>query len=287
MPDIIHKHKHVKTKLVHVFHPKAVHSDHSSIQFLHSRKDPNNRFAQGGYVQPMINFNHKPELRITEAEFQKWRQDQYRKALEERIRVQEEQNQNEPDDDNENNFHETKSEEEEKEEEDELYKRHKANKANSSSSQRESSKHGNHNYNPDYEASNSDKTYANYPSRSRKTKKKKPSKPSPAAQMAERPRKKTHKHYGFVKQHEAEPEASNISPHIYVMDQTDVDPAYYSTLPKDQMTAASDNQDDIYSGLMSTRYTKLTADKSKLLGDINYNRKKQTKVAASQNRKTQ
>ena len=94
-----HNHKHVKTKYIHIFHPKVIHSDHSSVQFLHSRRDPNVGLINGGYPQPLTNLNeHQPELRITEEEFMKWRQDQLRKARDEQNRVQDER-ENNPDPD--------------------------------------------------------------------------------------------------------------------------------------------------------------------------------------------
>lgn len=296
VPEVLHRHKHIKTKYVHVFHPKVIHHDHSSVQFLHSRRDPNvgnSGIVNGGYPQPLINMN-KPELRITEAEFKKWQKDQMRKVYEERKRqaaYDQQQNQNEndanDDEEEEEEVDETRKEENLAPDEEDLYKKHKANKANSS---RGSSKHKNHNYNrnQDFEASNSDKSFANYPNRS-KSKKKQP-KASPAVQSTgQQSRKKQQpppyrQQYGFVDQREAQAQATNIRPQHYKMDPTDIDPTYYSTIPKDASVAASDNQDEIYSGLLSTKYTRLTADKSKLLGDMNYNRKQQAKSVAAANR---
>jgi hypothetical protein len=292
VPEVLHRHKHIKTKFVHVFHPKVVHHDHSSIQFLHSRRDPNVAgnagIVNGGYPQPLINMN-KPELRITEDEFNKWRKEQMKKIYEDRKRQYEQDQRGNEADDEEEDEEEVDEPKKLETEETELYKKHKANKANSS---RGSSKHKNHNYsqNQDFEASNSDKTYANYPSR-QKTKKKSP-KASPAGQSnGERSRKKQppsayRQQYGYVNLHEAQ--ASNVRPQYFNMDPTSVDPSYYSTIPKDASAAASDNQDEIYSGLLSTKYTRLTADKSKLLGDLNYNRKQQAKsaVATASSRKS-
>lgn len=103
-------------------------------------------------------------------------------------------------------------------------------------------------------------------------------------QNAERPRKNNPNRFGFIQQQETE--ASNVEPQYAIVDPAAVDPTYYSTLPKDQIVEATDQQDDIYSGLMSTKYNKNTADKSRLLADINYNRKQQTKIF-TQNRRTQ
>lgn len=272
MPDIVQKHRHVKTKYIHVYHPKVIHTDHSSLQFLHARNDPNIGLINGGYPQPLINYNKaQPELRITEEEFLKWRQEQLRKAADQRTRHQEDQQHNQEDEDK-DNVDANEAVDDEKYTQD-LFKKHKANKANSSTYQRDAVKHRNHNYNQDYEASNSDKAYANYPNRS--TKKRKTPKPSQAVHhAAERPRKTKPKPYGFVSQQFAEP--SNVE--LKFSDPTDLDPTYYTTLPKDQNGAASDNQDEIYSGLLSARYNKKTADKSRLLADINYNRKQQTKI---------
>lgn len=270
MPDILQKHRHVKTKYIHVYHPKVIHSDHSSLQFLHSRNDPNIGLINGGFPQPLINLNKaQPELRITEEEFLKWRQEQLRKAAEQRKQHQEDQqeigeDENDADEGDDEKFT------------DDLYKKHKANKANSSSYRKDSPKHKNHNYNQDFEASTADQAYANYhPTRS--TKKRKWPKPSQAVrQAAERPRKTKPKPYGFINQQYAQP--SNTEPQFHIPDPTALDPAYYTTLSKDQVGDASDNQDEIYSGLLSMRYNKKTADKSRLLADINYNRKQQTKI---------
>lgn len=255
---------------------------------MHSRRDPNIGLVNGGYPQPLVNLNdHQPELRITEAEFMKWRQEQLRKALEERKRHQQEQENNpDPDGDEDDEMYDAKKYENEDEGgdenyTDELYKKHKANKANSSSGRKESSKHKNHNYNQDFEASNSDKHYANYPSRT--TNKRKAPKPSQTAQTTyNRSRKNSQKPYGFVAQPDTQ--ASNVQLQYQNVDPTVLDPTFYSTLPRDQAMDASDHQDDIYSGLLSKKYNKKTADQSRLLGDINYNRKTQTKLFASRRR---
>jgi hypothetical protein len=286
IPTIKHNHKHTKTKYIHVFHPKVVHSDHSSVQFLHSRRDPNIG-SNGGYPQPLVNLQeHQPELRITEEEFMKWRQEQLRKALEEQKRVQEEQNNN-PDSDNEgeDESYDGKKYEDvdetavDEEYTNDLYKKHKANKANSSSGRKELLKHNNHNYNQDFGASNADKTYANYAMRAT-SKRKTPKTPQYIQSGLKRPRKNAQKQYGFVAQPDSQ--ASNVQLQYLNVDPTVLDPTYYSTLPRDQTEMnGSDDQDEIYSGLMSRKYNKKTADKSRLLGDINYNRKTQTKLFAS------
>jgi hypothetical protein len=242
--------------------------------------------TNGGYPQPSVNFQeHQPELRITEEEFMKWRQEQLRKALEARKRIQDEQKRNDPDSDEDvedENLDGKKYEDVDADEEesytDELYKKHKANKANSSSGRKESSKHKNHKYNQDFEASNSDKSYTNYSPRVSATKK--PKKPSQVVQFNNnRSRKNSQKPYGFVAQ--PDPQASNIQLQYQNADPTILDPTFYSTLPRDQEMNASDHQDDIYSGLMSKKFNKKTSEKSRLLGDINYNRKTQTKLFAS------
>lgn len=252
---------------------------------MHSRRDPNIGLINGGFPQPLVNLNeHQPELRITEEEFTKWRQEQLRKALEERKRVQEEK-ENNPDPNEDDEIYEGKKYEDEDEgnEEnytDELYKKHKANKANSSSGRKESTKHKNHNYNQDFEASNSDKHYANYSMHT--TNKRKSPKPSQTAQTGyNRSRKNSQRPYGFVRQPDTQ--ASNVKLQYQNVDPTSLDPTFYSTLPQDQAMDASDHQDDIYSGLLSKKYNKKTADKSRLLGDINYNRKTQTKLFARRN----
>lgn len=234
----------------------------------------------------MVNLNgRQPELRITEEEFMKWRQDQLKKALEERKRNQEDQedqeNNSEPDEEGDDDIYEGKKfhdvDEADENYTDDLYKKHKANKANSSSGRKESSKHKNHNYNQDFEASNSNRHYTNFPSRT--SNKRKTSRPSQAFQKVNsRVIQNTQRPYGFVSQ--PDPQASNIELQYQHVDPTVLDPTFYSTLPRDQAMDASDKQDDIYSGLLVKKFNKKTVDRSKLLGDINYNRKTQTKLYA-------
>jgi hypothetical protein len=242
------------------------------VQFLHSRRDPNVGLINGGYPQPLVNLNeHQPELRITEAEFMKWRQDQVRKALEERKRVQEERDHHDMGERGDDENYEAKDDEVQDEDyNDEIYRKHKANKANSSG-RKQPSKHKNHNYNQDFEASNSDRHYTNYSSRTSNR-----IKPIPISYT--RSRKNS---YSYRSQPDAQ--ASNVQLQYQNVDPTVLDPSFYSTIP-DQATAATDQQDDIYSGLMTKKFNKKIVDKSKLLGDINYNRKTQTKLYASQRR---
>lgn len=274
MPDIIHKHKHVKTKYVHVFHPKVVHTEipEHSISYLHARNDPNIGLINGGYPQPLLNTakNRHNEFRISEEDFQKWRQEQQRKAVEKRRRLQQ---QYQPDDDDENvNTHEYDENIEDEEqdinyEEEDLYKKHKANKANSAalSSKKEKKKHRNHNYNQDFDSSNSDKIYANFPTRKSSKRPIRPSQRNPHDDS------KNFQVYGTSN---VDAESTNVHQQFLNVDPTSVNPAYYSTLPKH---AELNKQDDIYSGLMSKKFNKNIADKSKLLADINYSRKQQTK----------
>lgn len=272
----MHRHKHVKTKYVHVYHPKAFHTDHSSVQFLH-RHDPNIGLVNGGYPQPLINLNHhKPELRITEEEFLKWRQDQVRKALEQRKRFQEEQQKSIDADED---YEEAQDEPEEEKYEDDGYKKHKAQTSsyNSSSAWKDSSRYGNHNEN-EYETPIVGNTFENYQSSSNyKRKSKRP--PQAYRPSVDRPRK--NHNYGHFN---PDVEASNIQPQYYDLDQMFTDPKHYTTIPKDQEAEASDHQDDIYSGLLSAQYNKNIEDKSRRLGDINYNRKQQTKIFTQRNK---
>lgn len=283
IPELKHNHKHTKTKYIHIFHPKVVHTDQSSVEFLHSRRDPNVGLINGGYPQPLVNLNgRQPELRITEEEFMKWRQDQLKKAFKEAKRTpQDQENNSEPDEEGDDDIYVGKKYEEDDEGDenhtDDLYKKHKANKANSSSGRKES-QHKNHNYNQDFEASNSNRHYANYPSRT--SNKRKATRPSKTAYTGKsRVNKNTIRPYGFVSQ--PSPQASNIELQYQHVDPTVLDPSFYSTLPRDQAMDASDHQDDIYSGLLAKKFNKNTVDRSKLLGDINYNRKTQTKIYAS------
>lgn len=268
-----------------MFHPKVIHSDHSSIQFLH-RRDPNVGILNGGFSQPLVNLKPKPELRITEDEYNRWREDQFQKALDERRRLQDAQEEAELENDNgedEEDYTDDKNETKDDNNED-LLKKHKANKANSTLGRKEIAKHKNHNYHQDYEATNYEKTYANHPSR--QADKKKQRSPLSVRQPAEQPRKKPQR-YGFVGKPEIVAAHSDNKPQYYNY-QAASDPTFYSTIPRDQSVAASDHQDDIYSGLLSNRYDKKIVVKSKLLADINFNRKKQTKaIAASLARRSQ
>ena len=274
MPDIIHKHKHLKTKYVHVFHPKLVdyETPEHSISYLHARNDPNIGLINGGYPQPLLNTakNRQNEFRISEEDFKKWRQEQQRKAIEKRRRLQQ---QYQPDDDDENvNTHEydenVEDDEQDENYEEDLYKKHKANKANSAALSRKKekkNKHRNHNYNQDFDSSNSDKVYANFPTRKSSKRPIRPSQRNPHDDS------KKFQVYGTSN---VDVESTNVHQQFSNVDPTSINPAYYSTLPKN---AELNVQDDIYSGLMSKKFNKNIADKSKLLADINYSRKQQTK----------
>lgn len=257
---------------MHVFHPKVVHTDHSSsVQFLHSRNDPVGGL-KGSFSQP------KPhtEYRISEEDFNKWRQEQQRRALEKRKRQQQQkqqQQQQQPDDEEE--YDENVDEEEEANYDDELFKKHRANKENSAalSGKKENKNHKNHNYSPDYDSSNADKVYAKHPSnKSNNKKQQRPNRPS-----SKRTRPDEFKQYQVYGITNVDAESSNVEQQYTSIDPTAIDPGYYSTLPRDVKNVPATNQDDIYSGLISKKFNKNIEDKSKLLADINYNRKQQTK----------
>ena len=259
VPDIVHKHKHLKTKYVHVFHPKVVHPErHSSIQFLHSRHDPNVGLINGGYPQPLLNLGPSREYRINEEDFFKWRREQQRRAQEKRRKLQK-QHQNQYGDDYEEENGEYEDDQPNYDEE--LYRKHKANKANSSRRHQKESKHRNHNY---ADSSNTSKVYAR-------------GKPKRRPTLEDEEGKK---YFVYGVNDQAEP--TNFEAQYLSIDPTAGDPGYYSTLPKDTRKMASTHQDDIYSGLLAKKYNKEIAEKSKLLADINYNRKQQTKNLSQQ-----
>lgn len=317
VPDVVHKHKHLKTKYVHVYHPKVVHSDHgSSVEFLHSRRDPNVDIVNGGYPQTLINLNRNPELRISEDDFNKWRQEQLRKAWEKKRKAQ-----YDDDDAGYERDDEAELEDEDEDEDETLHKKHRFTRVNSPPGRKESSKHKNHNYQQDYEATNADQAYAKYPSRHANKKQK--FKPSvqvehPASERKRKTKPKNHGSYQHYTHHDAE--ASNLQPQIaeetYPTPQpqksqqppqkvpgptqfdphhklpgptqfgsAQFDPTYYSTIPRDQETQPS-KQDEIYSGLIAADFDKKTASKTKMLADMNYLRKKQTKAASTAQTKT-
>ncbi|CRK93709.1 CLUMA_CG007237, isoform A [Clunio marinus] len=283
IPDIHHKHKHLKTKYVHVYHPRVIHTDHAS--YVHSRNDPNIGLVNGGYPQPLVNLNHhRPELRITEEEFLKWRKEQFMRALEERRKLQEQYGNNpesyDGDDDNANTKDDPDAIEDESKITSNLFRKHKANKANSSSTRYGSTRHRNHNYNQEFGASNYEKHYTHYPNR-QGNKKKKHKQTDTVRQAPNRPKKNQNSNFHY----QQAVEASNLQPSFYNGDPTALDPTYYSTLPKDQQPEPSDHQDDIYSEILSSKYNKNIMAKAKLLADINYNRKQQTKIFTSQRRR--
>lgn len=277
VPDVVHKHKHVKTKYVHVFHPKVINTDHhSSIQYLHSRHDPNIGLINGGYPQPLLNLkpSSTSEYRISEDDFFKWRREQQRRAQEKRRHHQQQQQQQQKhndDDDYEDNGTVADDEEEQSSYDEELYKKHKYNKSNSASlNQRKESKQKNHNYAGDDDSSNSDKVYNNYSNL-----RSKPGKKQRRPQF--RPSTEDEKQYRVYGVSNVDAESSNIEAQFLSHDPTAIDPGYYSTLPKNFKNAPQTNQDDIYSGLLAKKYNREIADKSKLLADINYSRKEQTR----------
>lgn len=258
---------------MHVYHPKVVHTDHhSSIKFLHSRHDPNVGLINGGYPQPLLNLNPSSEYRINEEDFFKWRREQQRRAQEKRRHLQQQHKQNKKSHDydeyEDNGAAEDDSEDDQPNYDEELYKKHKANKS-SSSGYRKESKHKNHSYSDhdDYDSSNSDKAY------SRGKPDKKQRRPSSRLSVEEDNAKK-YRIYGVSN---VDAESSNIEPQFLSHDPTAIDPGYYSTLPKNPLNVPPSNQDDIYSGLLAKKYNKEITGKSKLLADINYSRKQQTK----------
>lgn len=269
---------------MHVFHPKVIHSDRpSSIQFLHSRHDPNIGLINGGYPQPLLNLSPSTsnEYRISEDDFFKWRREQQRRAQEKRRQLQQQQkNHRDDDDDYDDNTGRNDDDNEEEEQpnyDEELYKKHKANKSNSASNknqQKKESKHKNHNYPSDYDSSNSDKVYSNY-SRGKSSNKKQQQQRRPQFKLS--PEDELAKKYRVYGVSNVDAESSNIEPQYLSHDPTAIDPGYYSTLPKNLQNVPPTNQDDIYSGLLTRKINKEIADKSKLLADINYSRKQQTK----------
>lgn len=287
VPDIVHRHKHVKIKNVHVFHPKVVHTEpHHSIQFLHSRHDPNVGLINGGYPQPLLNLSPSTnEYRISEDDFFKWRREQQRRAQEKRKKLQQQQRHQQNDDDDEYEDNGAEEEEEQPNYDEELYKKHKANKANTSSQQKKESKHKNHNYTPDYDSSNSNKVYSNYAQRSKLSSKKQQKRPSfrPSPPVEDETIKK-YRVYGVSN---VDAESTNLNTQYLTLDPTATDPGYYSTLPKNIQNVPPAQQDDIYSGLLAKKYNREIADKSKLLADINYSRKQQTKNLIQRRRSQQ
>lgn len=254
-----------------MFHPKVVHSDHhSSIQFLNSRHDPNVGLINGGYPMPLLNLHPGKEYKINEEDFFKWRREQQRRAQEKRRQLQQQNHnkRNQEYDEYEDNGG-SEDEEDESNYDEELYKKHKANKS-SSSGYRKESKQKNHSYSDrDYDSSSSDKIYSKGNPSTSKQKGRRP----PSRSTVEDEITKKYRVYGVSN---VDAESSNVKPQFLSHDPTAIDPGHYSTLPKNLQNPPT-NQDDIYSGLLAKKYNKEIAEKSKLLADINYNRKQQTK----------
>jgi hypothetical protein len=206
------------------------------------------------------------EYRISDDDFNKWRQKQQRKAsLKKRRRHQQKQQHHIAEDEYDENVNREEEEEEEENYDSNLFNRHRTNKAAPNKKEHKSNK----NYSFEYDSSNSDdKVYAKHPSRKVNSNKKQRRPSRPSKRTKSELLKKYHV-YGIANV-DAETSYSSIDP-------TAIDPGYYSTLPHDVPSVPSSNQDDIYSGLMSKKYNKNIQDKSKLLADINYNRKQQTK----------
>lgn len=99
-----------------------------------------------------------------------------------------------------------------------------------------------------------------------------------------KPKKHHTKNYGFIKPVYEDAEASinhpqytplSFNPSAAIIN---TDPGYYKTLPSDHdIGNIEDNQDDIYSGIISNRYNANVKDKTDTLSNMNYNRKQQTK----------
>ncbi|KAG5674594.1 hypothetical protein PVAND_004548 [Polypedilum vanderplanki] len=126
---------------------------------------------------------------------------------------------------------------------------------------------------PDYDSSNADKVYAKHPPNKSNNKKQQHSN-RPSSKRTRPDEFKQYQVYGITN---VDAESSNVEQQYTNIDPTAIDPGYYSTLPRDVQNVPATNQDDIYSGLISKKYNKNIEDKSKLLADINYNRKQQTK----------
>lgn len=297
LPEIHQRNTHVKTKYIHMFHPKVnnlykiktmrnlnnvfaktfkiVHHDHQSVQY-HSRRDPDNK-----------------ELRISESEYQRWKEMQLAKAHHQQLQELQQQqqqilqqqqmqqfyakehlnhnyhnNDNEDEDDYEDNHYKIGPTHEE------YYKPEPSRKVSkkSKSDKRKSP-------NAERLTSTPKQEFAEY---------EKPFKPSQFVgarpEIRAKPKKQQLKNYGFVKPDYEDAEATANRPQYipFAMNPsavvTNSDPGYYKTLPSDHdIRNIEDNQDDIYSGLISNRYNSNVKDKSDTLSIINNNRKKQTK----------
>lgn len=282
----------MKTKFIHVYHPKVIDASHqSSSPYLLHRKDPTYQLVNGGYPQPLVKSH---DVTLTADDYHRWRRDQMKKAIEHQKRNAqpiyeerevEEADEEENDDDNHDKQRDVQDEDRFEGERytDQLFRKQKANKANVNL-KNQPEKHRNHKYHQDYETSSAEKGYANYSNR-QQWNRRKPTKQSSSYQN-DRPRKTKPSTKSRHRYQQPLTMESHIQPQFLKTetrpDTDESDPMFYSTLPRDQQFAASDH-DDIYSGLLSRKPSRIIVDKSKLLGDINYNRKQQTKIFTAQN----
>lgn len=319
VPEIVQKHKHVKTKFVHVYHPKIIATDihHSPSLSFYSRKDPNNydvvSSGSGHYSNPLFKQKKsKNELKLTANDFYRWRQDQAKKSIDHHhkrnVAKPSIYEQDEGDDDVNNEQQGDLNhdlDDEEAFDESERYSQSSNNHDNFHKGNSPSSKHKNHKYH----ATSAEKSLHNYSNRHQWDNSNKQRKPTSSYhQNSDRTRKNKSSSKSRHKYQQPQLYPLESQQHLQVTDsdptntvnsvnsvqpqylKTDVsqnidvnDPTFYSTLPKNPVNTA-DHDDDIYSGLLSSKPSKMIVEKSKLLGDINYNRKQRTKIFTAQNK---
>lgn len=240
-------------------------------------------------------------MKFTANDFYRWRQDQAKKSITDHhnkrnVKPSIYDNEDDDDDDDNRNVNDLnrdldddeldESERYSSSNHDNLYNGGQQFKGNSSP------KHKNHKYHQQdhYAASSAEKSYANYSNRHQWSNKRKPTKQQSTPHQYQNNRtrktksnsKSRHKNqqpqlYTLETQQQPQYLKTEVRPDVDVND-----PTFYSTLPKNLNLA--DHDDDIYSGLLSMKPSKTIADKSKLLADINYNRKQQTKIFTAQNK---
>lgn len=253
------KHTHTKTKYIHLFHPKKLHSH---VKFLHARTDPTFKYHEGipleysgvpqqygpwstvhalkGYEQPII--MDEPKLMTVGPVV-----DEYEDEIEE-----------EEDGD---------SFEEEDHGSNDRY-------VPPSHSKRKIPKKTNRMENKKRETfPKPTRTARNHPKPSQNHS------PQSNFDFNSNFHQSDVKNYGFIKPiHEDttySAQASKVNNQYFKMNPTSVDPSYYTTLPDEkEIDKMTGKEDEIYSGLLTNKFPKEVKAKARIIKTLNSNRSK-------------
>lgn len=277
MPELINKHTHTKTKFIHLFHPKKIHIKVPTHHHGHARKDPSMQMIKelhAGFIpsQMTTHILDAPKL-LTKEEFNRWRENELVKAKQNDKKAQHQKDMIEKDtDDYESGSEDSESE---SEEDDDSYKNaYKSSKNSHSSSSKKKATHNDHKK-PMKHNRKQKSHHQSHQSSTNRNVYRAPEFPTGKNQnykdITVHPRG-----YGYAKPiavyDNYNGEASNQH---FSVEPTAIDPGYYSTLPNDQeIERMSGMEDDIYSGIMTMQNLKHIGDKTRLLKNMNHNRKR-------------